>query len=91
MIQCLIVIRDGDHNSIRNSDSGSQLNVESRPVYISSTRGIATQEGVKIPQRDQNSTDKEGHDSTKNPCDIDPWSVFNRGVVQNLILHRRHW
>ena len=50
------------------------------PVYISSTRGIATQEGVKIQQRGQNSTAKEGHNSTKNPLNIDPGSVFNEGV-----------
>ena len=41
-----------------------------------STRGIATQEGVKIQQRDQNSTAKEGHNSTKNPLNIDPGLVF---------------
>ena len=39
-----------------------------------------TQDGVKIQQRDQNSTAKEGHNSTKNPLNIDPGSVFNRGV-----------
>ena len=39
-----------------------------------------TQEGVKIQQRDQNSTAKEGHNSTKNPLNIDPGSVFNEGV-----------
>ena len=49
-------------------------------MYISSTRGIATQEGVRIQQRDQNSTAKEGHNSTKNPLNIDPGSVFNWGV-----------
>ena len=38
----------------------------SRAVYISSTRAIAIQEGVKIQQREQNSTAKEGHNSTKN-------------------------
>ena len=41
-----------------------------------STRWIATQEGVKIQQRDQNSTAKEGHNSTKNPLNIDPGFVF---------------
>ena len=50
------------------------------PVYISSTRRIATQEGVKIQQCDQNSTAKEGHNSTKNPLNIDLGSVFNWGV-----------
>ena len=59
---------------------GLQFNVEFWPVYISSIRGIATQEGVKIQQRDQNSTAKEGHNSTKNPLNIDPGSVFNWGV-----------
>ena len=39
-----------------------------------------TQEGVKNQQRDQNSTAKEGHNSTKNPLNIDPGSVFNEGV-----------
>ena len=63
-----------------NFDPGSQFNVEFWPVYISSTREIATQDGVKIQQRDQNSTAKEGHNSTKNPLNIDPGSVFNRGV-----------
>ena len=63
-----------------NFDLGSQFNVEFLPVYISSTRGITTQEGVKIQQRDQNSTAKEGHNSTKNPLNIDPGSVFNGGV-----------
>ena len=67
-------------NSTWNSDPGSQFNVEFWPVYISSTRGIATQDGVKIQQRDQNSTAKEGHNSTKNPLNIEPGSVFNRGV-----------
>ena len=41
-----------------------------------STRGIATQEGVKIQKRDQNSTAKEGHNSTKNSLNIDPGLVF---------------
>ena len=68
------------HNSTWNFDPGLQFNVEFWPVYISSTRGIATQEGVKIQQRDQNSTAKEGHNSTKNPLNIDPGSVFNWGV-----------
>ena len=63
-----------------NFDPGSQFNVEFWPVYISFTHGIATQDGVKIQQRDQNSTAKEGHNSTKNPLNIDPGSVFNRGV-----------
>ena len=48
-------------------------------MYISSTRGIATQEGVRIQQRDQNSTAKEDQNSTKNPLNIDPGSVFNWG------------
>ena len=74
-------------NSTWNFEPGSQFNVEFWPVYISSTRGIATQDGVKIQQRDQNSTAKEGHNSTKNPLNIDPGSVFNRGG-QNFILHR---
>ena len=77
-IQCGILTRG--HNSTWNSDPGSKFNVEFWPVYISSTRGIATQNGVKIQQRDQNSTAKEGHKSTKNPLNIDPGSVFNRGV-----------
>ena len=68
------------HNSTWNFDPGLQFNVKFWPVYISSTRGIATQEGVKIQQRDQNSTAKEGHNSTKNPLNIDPGSVFNWGV-----------
>ena len=58
-------------------------------MYISSTCGIATQEGVRIQQRDQNSTAKEGHNSTKNPLNIDPGSVFNWGG-QNFILHRHY-
>ena len=68
------------HNSTWNFDPGLQFNVEFWPVYISSTRGIATQEGVKIQQRDQNSTAKEGHNSTKNQLNTDPGSVFNWGV-----------
>ena len=66
---------------------GSQFNVEFWPVYISSTRGIATQEGVKIQPRDQNSTAKKGHNSNENPLNIDPGSVFNLGGGgQNFIL-----
>ena len=68
------------HNSTWNFDPGLQFNVEFWSVYISSTSGIATQEGVKIQQHDQNSTAKEGHNSTKNPLNIDPESVFNWGV-----------
>ena len=60
------------HNSTWNFDPGSQFNVEFWPVYISSIRGIVTQEGVEIQQRDQNSTAKEGHNSTKNPLNIHP-------------------
>ena len=45
-------------------------------ISYPSTRGIATKEGVKIQQRDQNSTAKEGHNSTKNPLNIDPRLVF---------------
>ena len=63
-----------------NFDLGSQFNAEFLPVYISSTRGLTIQEGVKIQQRDRNSTAKEGHNSTKNPLNIDPGSVFNGGV-----------
>ena len=44
-------------------------------IFDPSTRGIATQEGVKI-QRDQNLTAKEGHNSTKKPLNIDPGLVF---------------
>ena len=73
------ILTRGQH-SMWNFDPGSQFNVEFWSVYISSTRGIATQDGVKIQQRDQNSTAKEGHNSTKNPLNIDPGSVFNRGV-----------
>ena len=62
-----------------DSEPGSLFNVEFWPVYISSTRGIATQEGVPIQQRYQNSTAKEDHNSTKNPLKIDPGSVFNWG------------
>ena len=47
---------------------------------MSPTRGIATQEGVNIQQPDQNSTAMEGHNSTKNPLNIDPGSIFNGGV-----------
>ena len=84
-IQCGILTRG--HNSLWNEcDPGSQFNVEFWPVYISSTRGIATQDGVKIQQRDQNSTAKEGHNSTKNPLNIDPGSVFNRGGGSNFYL-----
>ena len=39
-----------------------------------------TPEGVEIQQRDQNSTAEEGHNSTKNPLNIHPGSVFNEGV-----------
>ena len=49
------------------------------PVYISSTRGIATQEGVTIQQRDQNLTAKKGHNSTKNPLNIGPGRYSIRG------------
>ena len=37
------------------------------------------QEGVKIQQCDKNSPAKEGHNSTKNPLNIDPGSVFTWG------------
>ena len=77
-IQCGILTRG--HKSTWNFDPVSQFNVEFWPVYISSTRGIATQEGVRIQQRDQNSTAKEGHNSTQNPLNIYPGSVFNGGV-----------
>ena len=41
---------------------------------------MVTREGVKIQQRAQNSTAKQGHNSTsKNPLNIDPGSVFNGG------------
>ena len=63
IIQRGILIRG--HNSTWNFDPGSEFNVEFWTVYISSTRGIVTQEGVEIQQRDQNSTAKEGHNSTK--------------------------
>ena len=63
------------HKSTWNFDPGSQFNVEFWPVCISSTRGIATQEGVKIQQRDQNSTAKQGHNSTKNPLTPGRYSV----------------
>ena len=36
-----------------------------------------TQDGIEIQQRGQNSTAKEGHNSTKNPSNINPGSVFN--------------
>ena len=75
-IQCGIMTRV----NFQRGNLGSQFNVEFWPVYISSTRGITTQEGVKIQQRDQTSTAKEGHNSTKNPLNIDPGSVFNGGV-----------
>ena len=45
-------------------------------ISVPSTRGVATEEGVKIQQRDQNSTAKEGHNSTKNPLNIDPGLGF---------------
>ena len=61
-----------------DSHFGTQKNYAT--TTISSIRGITTQEGVKIQQRDQNSTAKEGHNSTKNPLNIDPGSVFNGGV-----------
>ena len=76
-IQCGIPTRG--NISTWNFDLGSQFNVEFWPVYISSTRGIATQEGVNIQQFDQNSTAKEGHNSTKNPLNIEPGSIFKRG------------
>ena len=81
-IQCGILTRG--YNSTWNFDLGSQFNVEFWPVYISSSGGIATLEGVKIQQRDQNSTTNEGHNSTKNPLNIDPESVFNWGGVKIL-------
>ena len=91
-LQCGILTRG--HNSTWNFDPGSQFNVEFWSVYIS-TRGIATQDGVKIQQRDKNSTAKEGHNSTKNPFNIDPGSVFNRGVKIYLtpafLIHKRLW
>ena len=86
-IQCGILTRG--HNSTWNLDPVSQFNVEFWPVYISSTRGIAIQEGVKIQQRDQYSIAKLGHNSTKNPLNIDPGSVFHWGGGQNFMLHRR--
>ena len=53
-IQCGILTQC--HNLTWNFDPGSQFNIEFWPLYISSTCGIATQEVVKIQQRDQNST-----------------------------------
>ena len=53
---------------------------------MSSTHGIATQEGVEIQKRDQNSTAKEGHNSTKNPLNIDPGSVFNEGINTGKVV-----
>ena len=47
------------------------------PIYISSSRGIATQQGVKIQQRAQNSTDKDGDNSTKKSIEYWPGSIFN--------------
>ena len=49
-------------------------------TQLSSFRLIVTHEVVKIERRAQNSTAKEGHNSTKNPLNIDPGSVFNGGV-----------
>ena len=40
--------------------------------------------GVKIQQRAQNSTAKEGHNSTTNLLNIDPGSIFTGGGVQIL-------
>ena len=60
------------HNSTLNFDPGSQFNVDFWPLYpwnCDSRR-------CKIQQRDQNSTAKEGHNSTKNPLNIDPGLVF---------------
>ena len=68
------------HISMWNYDQRSQFNVEFWSVYISSTYSIATQEGVKIQQSDQNSTAKEGHYSTQTLLSIDPGSVFYGGV-----------
>ena len=39
-----------------NFDLRLQSNLDFWPLYISTTRGIATPEGVKIQQYDQNST-----------------------------------
>ena len=47
------------------------------------------QEGVEIQQRDQNSIAKEGNNSTKNPLNIDPGSVFNLGVKILSYRYRR--
>ena len=82
MIQCSIVTR------VKNLPkswvhvefwSGSHFNLKFKSI-CKSTRGIV------IHQRVQNSTAKEGHNSTKNPLRLDPGSLFNRGVQ---ILHRR--
>ena len=53
------------------------FNVDPSTIYNSSTRGSATQEGVKIQPRTQNSTAKEGQNSTKKPLKIVPGLVFN--------------
>ena len=73
-------------NSTWNFEPGSQLNVEFWPVYISSTRGITTQEGVKIQQRDQNSTAKRVTIQRKIHWILTP-GRYSRGG-QNFILHR---
>ena len=58
------------HNSTWNSDpSAYLLPVELRLNKVS-----------KIQRRDQNSTAREGHYSTKNLLNSDPGSVFNGGV-----------
>ena len=65
------------HNSTWNSDPSTYLlPVELRLKKVS-----------KIKQRDQNSTAKEGHNSTKNPLKIDPRVGIQLGG-QNFILHR---
>ena len=74
------------HNSTKNSDLGLPFNVEFRPVvaiqreiltHLHIFSWIATQEGVKIQQRAQNSTGNDGYNFKKNPMNIAPELVFN--------------
>ena len=67
-IQCGILTRG--HNSTWNFDQGHNSTWNSDPcIYLR-----------PVEMRLKNSTAKEGHNSTKNPLNIEPGSVFNWGV-----------
>ena len=90
------------HNSTLNCDAGhdSKLNydpcqkltrvifqLEYGPIYISSS-GNVTHEVVKIQQRAENSTAKEGHNSKKNRLNVTPGRYSIEGSKFYLTMAR---